>query len=72
MQVHNHNDILPCGIRFVHFVTGPVPLKIQDVAKAQKYCKWAGSALDYDDVTTAISNLEKALRLLKTGKDDGE
>ncbi|XP_053683155.1 vacuolar protein sorting-associated protein VTA1 homolog [Sabethes cyaneus] len=37
--------------------------------KAQKYCKWAGSALNYEDVKTAIDNLQKALRLLQTGQD---
>lgn len=37
--------------------------------KAQKYCKWAGSALTYDDVKAAIDNLQKALRLLQTGED---
>ncbi|XP_046848949.1 vacuolar protein sorting-associated protein VTA1 homolog [Xenia sp. Carnegie-2017] len=40
-----------------------------DYAKAQKYCKYASSALQYEDVTTAIDNLQKALRLLQTGKD---
>ena len=39
------------------------------VRQTQKYCKFATSALDYDDKATAISNLEKALRLLKTGRD---
>lgn len=38
-------------------------------AKAQKYCKWASSALNFDDVSTAIENLQKALRLLQTGQD---
>jgi len=37
--------------------------------KAQKYCKYAGSALNYDDVKTAIENLQKALTLLTTGQD---
>ncbi|XP_041462221.1 vacuolar protein sorting-associated protein VTA1 homolog isoform X1 [Lytechinus variegatus] len=37
--------------------------------KAQKFCKFAVSALQYDDVPTAIENLEKALRLLQTGKE---
>jgi vacuolar protein sorting-associated protein VTA1 len=37
--------------------------------KAQKYCKYAGSALTYDDVPTAIDNLQKALRVLTTGQD---
>jgi vacuolar protein sorting-associated protein VTA1 homolog len=37
--------------------------------QAQKYCKWAGSALQYEDVTTAVRNLEKALHLLNTGTE---
>jgi vacuolar protein sorting-associated protein VTA1 len=37
--------------------------------KAQKYCKFAGSALTYDDVPTAIDNLQKALLILTTGRD---
>lgn len=36
---------------------------------AQKYCKYAGSALNYDDVKTAIENLQKALKLLSTGSE---
>ncbi|XP_073825600.1 vesicle trafficking 1 isoform X2 [Musca autumnalis] len=40
------------------------------IIKAQKYCKYAGSALNYDDVKTAIVNLHKALKLLTTGQDD--
>lgn len=37
--------------------------------KAQKYCKFASSALDYADKAAAIDNLQKALRLLQTGHD---
>lgn len=37
--------------------------------KAQKLCKYAQSALQYDDVKTAIANLEQCLRVLKTGKE---
>lgn len=48
---------------------GSVPLTPDMVAKAQKYCKWAVSALDYDDSKTAINNLQKALTLLSTGHD---
>ncbi|BES92954.1 Vacuolar protein sorting-associated protein [Nesidiocoris tenuis] len=47
----------------------PVKLDAAQIAKAQKYCKFAGSALNYDDVTEAISCLQKALRLLQTGED---
>jgi len=39
------------------------------MSKAQKYCKWALSALDYEDSGTAITNLQKALTLLTTGQD---
>ena len=39
-------------------------------SKAQKYCKFAVSALDYDDSSTAILNLTKALKLLQTGEDN--
>lgn len=46
-----------------------VKLLPEQITKAQKYCKWAGSALNYDDVPEAISNLRKALRLLETGED---
>ncbi|CAL8108623.1 unnamed protein product [Orchesella dallaii] len=46
-------------------------LSVEQIAKAQKYCKWAGSALNFDDVNNAIENLEKALTLLKTGEDLG-
>jgi Vta1 C-terminal domain len=31
----------------------------EQIAKAQKYCKWAGSALNYEDIKTAIDNLQK-------------
>lgn len=46
-----------------------VTLTPDQITKAQKYCKWAGSALNYEDVKTAIDNLQKALRLLQTGQD---
>lgn len=39
------------------------------IAKAQKYCKWASSALNYDDIKTAVGNLKNALELLQTGRD---
>ncbi|PSN54559.1 Vacuolar protein sorting-associated protein VTA1 [Blattella germanica] len=48
---------------------GGVKLTPEQITKAQKYCKWAGSALNYDDVSTAVTNLQKALRLLQTGQD---
>lgn len=48
---------------------GGVTLRPDQITKAQKYCKWAGSALNYDDISTAIMNLQKALTLLQTGHD---
>jgi len=44
-------------------------LASEDLVKAQKYCKFAGSALQYEDIPTAITNLQKALSLLTTGKE---
>lgn len=44
-------------------------LSRDDILKAQKYCKWSASALDYDDIKTAVTNLQKALSLLATGKE---
>uniref|UniRef100_A0A673BI86 Vesicle (multivesicular body) trafficking 1 n=1 Tax=Sphaeramia orbicularis TaxID=375764 RepID=A0A673BI86_9TELE len=49
--------------------TGAVQLSPEDFTKAQKYCKYAGSALQYEDVSTAVQNLQKALKLLTTGKE---
>nr|SVE93961.1 EOG090X0GPB [Scapholeberis mucronata] len=36
----------------------------EQIALAQKHCKYASSALTYEDVPTAIDNLQKALKLL--------
>ncbi|XP_043510195.1 vacuolar protein sorting-associated protein VTA1 homolog isoform X2 [Frieseomelitta varia] len=44
-------------------------LSVEEIGKAQKFIKWAGSALNYDDVPTAILNLQKALHLLTTGQE---
>ncbi|XP_054008614.1 vacuolar protein sorting-associated protein VTA1 homolog isoform X1 [Hylaeus anthracinus] len=48
---------------------GGVELSLEQMNKAQKFIKWAGSALNYDDVPTAVSNLRKALHLLTTGEE---
>ncbi|KAM9840695.1 vacuolar protein sorting-associated protein VTA1 homolog [Aulostomus maculatus] len=48
---------------------GGVHLSAEDFTQAQKYCKYAGSALQYEDVPTAIRNLQQALKLLTTGKE---
>eukprot|EP00731_Ephydatia_muelleri_P031865 Em0023g372a len=41
-----------------------------DVSRAQKLCKFASSALDYEDVAGAVDFLQKAINLLKTGKEE--
>ena len=37
----------------------------EDISEAQRKCKFASSALDYDDVTGAIAYLTEALHLLR-------
>ncbi|XP_070808273.1 vacuolar protein sorting-associated protein VTA1 homolog [Pituophis catenifer annectens] len=48
---------------------GEIRLTPEDFARAQKYCKFAGSALQYEDVSNAVQNLQKALKLLTTGRE---
>lgn len=48
---------------------GGITLSTDQITKAQKYIKWAGSALNYDDVNTSVLNLQKAIHLLTTGQD---
>ncbi|NP_001008108.1 vacuolar protein sorting-associated protein VTA1 homolog [Xenopus tropicalis] len=48
---------------------GDARLTPEDFARAQKFCKYAGSALQYEDVNTAVQNLQKALKLLTTGRE---
>lgn len=45
--------------------TFPDSLEPKDQAKAQKLCKWAASALDYDDLDTARKQLREALDILE-------
>lgn len=42
----------------------------EHIEKAQKYIKWAQSALNYDDVKSAIENLQKSVHLLQFGRDE--
>ncbi|XP_063403933.1 vacuolar protein sorting-associated protein VTA1 homolog [Mytilus trossulus] len=46
-----------------------VRLTADQYQKAMKFCKYAGSALQYEDSETAVTNLTKALKLLTTGKE---
>jgi len=48
---------------------GGVKLSVEQISKAQKLCKYAISSLDYDDLATAILNLNKALHLCQTGQE---
>ncbi|GFS00553.1 vacuolar protein sorting-associated protein VTA1 homolog [Elysia marginata] len=48
---------------------GGVQLTSQQYQKGIKYCKFASSAMQYEDSQTAIENLTKALNLLTTGVD---
>lgn len=50
-------------------VAGAVQLQSADYQHAMKYCKYAGSALQYQDSATAVDYLTKALNLLTTGKE---
>jgi vacuolar protein sorting-associated protein VTA1 len=52
--------------------TGQVNLSVEQISKAQKYCKYAISALDYEDMGTAITNLNKALHMCQTGQNPPE
>ncbi|TRY64098.1 hypothetical protein TCAL_12595 [Tigriopus californicus] len=49
--------------------TTPCGLTPAQIIQTQKLCKYASSALDYEDTATAIDNLQKALKLLKTGQE---
>jgi vacuolar protein sorting-associated protein VTA1 len=49
-----------------------VTLSVEQVTKAQKYCKYAISALNYEDLATTITNLNKALYLCQTGQNPPE
>ncbi len=51
-------------------MVGRVQLTSTETSKAQKYCKFASSALEYEDVEGAVEYLTKAVNLLKTGKED--
>ncbi|KAK6168788.1 hypothetical protein SNE40_019968 [Patella caerulea] len=46
-----------------------VELNATQYQKAMKLCKYASSALQYEDSKTAIDNLRKALKLLTTGSE---
>ena len=51
-------------------LAGSAQLSRAQIAQTQKYCKFASSSLDYNDFNTAADYMEKALRLLRTGRED--
>jgi len=48
---------------------GAATLSIDQIGRVQKLCKYAISALDYQDTPTAIENLTKALHMCQTGEE---
>ncbi|KAE9549669.1 hypothetical protein FO519_007111 [Halicephalobus sp. NKZ332] len=40
-------------------------LKLEDFIEARKYCKYALSALDYEDASTAMENMLKSIQILQ-------
>lgn len=46
---------------------GEVVLTAEQKEKASKWCKFAIGALTFDDIPTALTNLENAVYLLKNG-----
>ena len=44
-------------------------LSPEQITRAQKLCKFAISALDYQDSASAVENLTKALNLVRTGQE---
>jgi len=48
---------------------GAASLSIDQIGRVQKLCKYAISALDYQDTPTAIENLSKALHMCQTGEE---
>jgi len=48
---------------------GAAALSVEQIGRVQKLCKYAISALDYQDTPTAIENLTKALQMCQTGEE---
>ncbi|KAF9127512.1 hypothetical protein BGW39_005813 [Mortierella sp. 14UC] len=55
----------PAAAAYSPYASAPVVLDPAVSTQIQKHCKWTVSALTYDDIPTAIDNLEKALALLR-------
>lgn len=62
------NDIIPENAHLVipsQEIVNPIQPNYRSITDAQKHAKFAISALQFDDVKSAVVNLEKALQLLQ-------
>ncbi|KAF9897476.1 hypothetical protein BX616_005531, partial [Lobosporangium transversale] len=66
-QPHLHPQSQPLQAPSSQIPYTPVQMVLDPAVNTQiqKHCKWTVSALTYDDIPTAIDNLEKALALLR-------
>ncbi|CAG8529457.1 13722_t:CDS:2 [Racocetra fulgida] len=69
LPTNQHPSSLPINQQHVRpytqFSHHSVEIDPNIVASAQKHCKWAISALNYNDVKTAVENMHKALAMLE-------
>ncbi|CAG8492404.1 17853_t:CDS:2 [Racocetra persica] len=69
LPTNQHPSSLPINQQHVRHYTQfshhSVEIDPNIVASAQKHCKWAISALNYNDVKTAVENMHKALAMLE-------
>lgn len=59
MQQQHHFQYVPPPVQRVAKEVTP-----EDMTKAQKHARWAVSALDYEDVETAIKQFRLGLQML--------
>lgn len=71
-QFQNMNFVQPVIPQVPSGGAGQVSLSVEQISKAQKFCKYAISAMDYEDMPTAIANLNKALYMCQTGQNPPE
>jgi len=66
------SSVVPAAAQLPQLAEGVEDIQLTPslTSQVQKCCKYAVSALDYDDRATAITNLTKALNLLKTGREE--
>lgn len=51
-----------CSEKFLSFISDA---PFDTIARAQKLCRYAASALEHEDISTAIQNCEEVLELLR-------